>query len=604
LLLGGQAGAQSIFDFDEPTTRPSTGGATVPQQPEIDLRPGPITPPPDRFYLFPPVPWEDATRGVLRLTTPSPIVPGAPNKPPAVAADLGELPPIQPGSVQALRRRYAALITDQQVKDFETVYGDDERRAAGKPAELMLLMGTFKGAAKDVTDQPDLQRYLLLRAFVAARQAGASEGTLLEIARQLRPTLGKEIPSELLQRAELEGALADAVIEAKRKGQMAGTLQIRAAAAGKAFYEVANWQERHCYLPEATEMLARAEYYGRAGNVEECLRFCGLLRTFVLDWTRIRAEFLEKYHAYRAAPEDPKANADYARVLMVASIGVPWVAQQPLMKSGDPVLKAVGQAAAIRDPAARSGAVGLSLLPLIGAASGKEKAIFARIALAHLDQFVKSGRTSDSNFTKGRLYLTRLKTAYPEAAEAMAAAGGGGGANGAGNPVFAETAARRVVYVLDGSGSMMNKFDVLRTAVDKAVAELKPTQLFNVVIMHEDEGVPFNKQAIPATDANKKLFSAYMKRTQPHGSSDPIPALRFAFAQNPDAIYFLTDGDFPNNNLVIFEMRRLNAANRTKVHTIAFMDRGEEYERVLKVISEQNGGTFRFISDVDVANLK
>jgi hypothetical protein len=464
-----------------------------------------------------------------------------------------------------------------------------------------------------------LQRYLLLRAFVAARDGGATAGTLNEIAEQIRPTLAQQgdvregIPSLLLQRAELEGAVADAALDARHKGQDAANLQSHIGWAARAFYDVAYWQEQHYYLSEMPPMIARAECYARASKVggEAILRVCGKLRALMEDWSRMRGQFLEKYRAWRAAPEDPRANAEYARLVLIVSQNV-QPAVQAALKSGDPVLKRIGEAAMTRDPAARNGAVGLALVPMIDVASGKERSILIKLAVAHLDQFVRSGRTSDANYTKGRLYLSRLKAQIPAApsagAPASEAAGGGGAAGGeqgaAGNPVFAETAARRVVYVLDGSGSMMNKFDVLRTAVDKAVGELKATQLFNVVVIHEDDGVSFNKQAVPATDANKKLFYNYMKRTQPHGSSDPILALRFAFAQNPDAIYFLTDGDFPDNNKVIAEIRRLNASNRTKVHTIAFMDRGEAYERVLRVISEQNGGTFRAISDVDVVNLK
>src|SRR4051812_22504842 len=153
LLVCTHVQGQGIFDFDEPpatpstTTRPSSGAGpatSAPQPPAIDLRPGPRPAPPDRFYLFPPIAWEDATRGVLHLTTPPPAAPGAANKQAPVAPDLGEVPPIRPASVAALRRRYAELISDQQVRDIDSVYGEDERRAAGKPAELMVLMGTLK----------------------------------------------------------------------------------------------------------------------------------------------------------------------------------------------------------------------------------------------------------------------------------------------------------------------------------------------------------------------------------------------------------------------------------------------------------------------------
>ena len=64
--------------------------------------------------------------------------------------------------------------------------------------------------------------------------------------------------------------------------------------------------------------------------------------------------------------------------------------------------------------------------------------------------------------------------------------------------------------------------------------------------------------------------------------------------------YILTDGDFPNNDQVIAEIRRLNKDKKVKINTIAFMDRGEAYEKLLKQIADENGGLFKFVSDSDL----
>jgi hypothetical protein len=401
----------------------------------------------------------------------------------------------------------------------------------------------------------------------------------------------------MMQRAELEGALADAGIEAKRKGQNIANLQSQIVLAARAFYDVAHWQEQHFYLSGAPEMIDRAEHYAQVGKVEGILRVCPKLRTLVEDWAQRRDLFMEKYNAAKARPDDSKINAEFARISILVCQNVPTGAKEALRKSGDPALMALGEAVAVRDPVARNGALGLALLALIDEASGKEKTILLRVAVRYLDLFGKSGRTSDPNFTKARLQLARLRALLPApTAETAAGNGEAGAGGGQAEPVFAATTARRVVYLLDGSGSMMSKFDVLRAAVGSAVGELKPAQSFNVVIMHEDDGTPFSRQSLAATEANKALFSAFMKTAKPHGSSDPIAALRFAFAQNPEVIYFLTDGDFPNNNQVLQEIHKLNAAHRTKIHTIAFVDRGETYEKLLRQISDESGGTFRAVS--------
>ena len=65
-------------------------------------------------------------------------------------------------------------------------------------------------------------------------------------------------------------------------------------------------------------------------------------------------------------------------------------------------------------------------------------------------------------------------------------------------------------------------------------------------------------------------------------------------------IYILTDGDFPNNAQVLEELRKLNKDKRVKINTIAFMDRGEAYEKLLKQIADENGGAFKFVSDQEL----
>jgi hypothetical protein len=621
-LVSVTTNAQSVFDDNprpatprqgtpprQPATPPASLRSSTP--PSSTLRPRTVVP--EQIYLIPPLTWEQVTLGVIPLTTQGAqdavgkaqpaekLSPGAA----ALAATItSDVPPISPAEVDAVRRHYVPLIDAQQLKDYQAVYGADEQRAAGKPAELLRLTQTLRTAAADTADRPELQRYLLLRAFVAARQAGAPRATLDQIASQMWPTLKLTLPAVMLQWAELEGALAEIALDAKARGQSVPDLQNRLTRAGWAFFEVALWQEQHYYLEQAPESLARAQAYARTVKADaNLLHACESLKSALADWSHLRTLYLQKYHALHAAPDDPRANGEFARIVIITSQSIPPLAQQSLAKATDPTLRALGDATAIREPVARCGAIGLALIPLVESANTpREKWILQRLALQNLDFFVRANPTANPNFTRARLSLTRLKNhlqpvpmfltrasnhVSPPSADEVDAA----------SPVFGETTAHRVVYLLDGSGSMMNKFDTLRKAVSSTIAALKPNQLFNVVVMHEDEGAPFSKQSLPATDANKKLFDAFIKKTQPHGSSDPIPALRFAFTQNPEAIYFLTDGDFPNNNQVIAEIARLNANHRTKIHTIAFGEHGEEYEKMLRQIATQNGGAFRYIAN-------
>jgi uncharacterized protein with von Willebrand factor type A (vWA) domain len=160
--------------------------------------------------------------------------------------------------------------------------------------------------------------------------------------------------------------------------------------------------------------------------------------------------------------------------------------------------------------------------------------------------------------------------------------------------------ATRIVFVCDSSGSMMTKFDSLREELRKAVDGLLPAQSMNIIYISEDAPVVLAKSLLPAEPLNKRKAYDFLVKTAPHGSTDPVPAMRIAFATKPQVIYLLTDGDFPNNRQLQEEIQKLNKDKAVKIHTIAFIDRGEEYEKLLKSIAEESGGSYRFVAEKDL----
>jgi hypothetical protein len=177
-----------------------------------------------------------------------------------------------------------------------------------------------------------------------------------------------------------------------------------------------------------------------------------------------------------------------------------------------------------------------------------------------------------------------------------------GMAGGGGNVDFIIPGQRAnsVVFLCDSSGSMMNKFDTLRQELRKAVDGLKGGQAFDIIFFSADRYVALDAQLLLALPEAKRKAYDFLDKTAPHDSSDPIPGLRAAFATKPELIYMLTDGDFPNNAQVLEELRKLNKDKKVKINTIAFMDRGEEYEKLLKQIADENGGTFKFVAEQDL----
>jgi hypothetical protein len=148
---------------------------------------------------------------------------------------------------------------------------------------------------------------------------------------------------------------------------------------------------------------------------------------------------------------------------------------------------------------------------------------------------------------------------------------------------------------------MVNKFDDLRHEIRKAVRSLAADQSFNVIMFQEDSRKAVNtRNLVPASKENFNLLAKFLDATAGHGQTKPIPAIRLAFSMNPQVIHLLTDGDFADNNEVIKELALRNRDRKVIINTIAFIDRGETYEKVLKEIAEQHGGTFRFVSETDL----
>jgi hypothetical protein len=182
---------------------------------------------------------------------------------------------------------------------------------------------------------------------------------------------------------------------------------------------------------------------------------------------------------------------------------------------------------------------------------------------------------------------------------------GGGMAMGPQSPFMGISGnARRVVYICDGSGSMMDVFWRVRTELKKAVDVLKPIQAFNVIFFSDVDVAALNKTSlVMATPDNKRKAFELSEGQSAAGSTDPMPAIRMAFEQKPELIYVLTDG-FENADsytAVIEQFRRLNPDKKVKVNTILIRSSSNpELEKVVRTIAAENGGICKIIDRQDI----
>jgi hypothetical protein len=170
--------------------------------------------------------------------------------------------------------------------------------------------------------------------------------------------------------------------------------------------------------------------------------------------------------------------------------------------------------------------------------------------------------------------------------------------------LFQPPQARKIVFVCDATGSMTPVFSSLRRQLADFIGHLdeKDLQFFNVIFFSDDKVLSLSPQLIKADPANKRKAADFFNDTTPRGLTNPLPAIRQAFAQNPEVIYILTDGFDQVNDLesVVKEFDTLNKGRTVRVHTI-LIGSGEQEELVdvLKRIAEQNKGTFKNVSKED-----
>lgn len=165
---------------------------------------------------------------------------------------------------------------------------------------------------------------------------------------------------------------------------------------------------------------------------------------------------------------------------------------------------------------------------------------------------------------------------------------------------------RSIIYVCDGSGSIVGggKDSELRSELKKDVASLSPIQAFNVIFFQEPENpqtttpyVELGDSLMMAKPINKaRLFDFIDNKLSFGRGTDPIPALEAAFAQHPELIFLLTDGDFDDNAAVVKTINRLNADKKVHVNTVLLLgsQRGDEVNQefvdLMAKIAHDNGG--------------
>ncbi len=166
---------------------------------------------------------------------------------------------------------------------------------------------------------------------------------------------------------------------------------------------------------------------------------------------------------------------------------------------------------------------------------------------------------------------------------------------------------RKVCYLVDCSGSMRGMFGLVRGKLIELIGQLQPDQYFCIIFFGGNELIEFgNSRLVRAAGQAKSAAYEFIDSVRPAGQTNALKALERAVqvrdrtGVGPAVIYFLTDGfELTAEDKQRFSQRVANLlvrfAPNTRINTVGFCPLGED-SKVLKVIAEQSGGEFVFIS--------
>lgn len=156
---------------------------------------------------------------------------------------------------------------------------------------------------------------------------------------------------------------------------------------------------------------------------------------------------------------------------------------------------------------------------------------------------------------------------------------------------------RRICYVVDRSGSMVDELDYVKEEVRRSIERLHRVQQFHIIFF--SGGPPIESppgRFVHAIREYKAQAFEFVSTIEADGSTDPGPALGRAIQLGADLIYFLTDGEFQPD--VLEKLRIWNKDKKVRIYTIAFVRRNGE--DLLRQIARENKGEFKFVSEDDL----
>jgi hypothetical protein len=178
---------------------------------------------------------------------------------------------------------------------------------------------------------------------------------------------------------------------------------------------------------------------------------------------------------------------------------------------------------------------------------------------------------------------------------------GSGGGGGGGTAFFGvESSGTRFIFIVDVSSSMAanNRIERLKEELRKTLRGMADTSEFAIVMFSDfSEVLGGSYRYAEAKPSTLRKFEPLIDAIRLGASTEPLPAFEIAFNRTnfkrPDAVYFMTDGEFADT--VDEEIaQRLNTGDpRVPIHCICFGN--DDGQTNMKQIAKDSGGTYTFV---------
>jgi hypothetical protein len=149
---------------------------------------------------------------------------------------------------------------------------------------------------------------------------------------------------------------------------------------------------------------------------------------------------------------------------------------------------------------------------------------------------------------------------------------------------------RFFVYVIDCSESMIEEDRFARATMEvrRSVLALQAPQQFEVIFYNENAlPMPGGPKPRPADTQNKSQLLSWLRMIDPDGGTDPRAAIKQALMLRPEAVFLLSDGEFPDGTAQA--VAHFNA-HRIPIHCVDLS--GGEGGDHLRRIARESGGKY------------